>query len=487
LNHETVISVRHLTKTYRIWDSPASRLSVPLWQSLGSLLPGRGLLQRGIQARAHRGYRDFCALQDVSFEVHRGECLGIVGRNGAGKSTLLQLITGTLRPTTGTVDVRGRVAALLELGSGFNPDFTGRENVFLNASILGLTQQQIEARYDDILRFAEIGDFIDEPVKVYSSGMTVRLAFAVIAHVDADVLIIDEALAVGDARFQLKCARAIDRFIERGVTLLFVSHDTGMVKRLCNRAMLIEHGRSIFTGAPNKVVNLYSKLLADGGSLEALAPDLEALQRAPAETPVPAKEPAPTDEPPAPAMTSVDVPAEESVPLPPEAVVRSARMLADERAHVQVSGHEYAYGGELGRIRPPRLAGADGTVRDWFTSGEQVTLHMEVEAFESMAEPIYALTVKDRRGQEVYGTNTLFSKQPAPAIAAGGRQVVEFRFPMNLIQGTYFISLGWTQFVGEELVVVHRRYDVIKLDVHGVDNAFGIANLWARINVDTAP
>src|SRR5690606_10580997 len=218
---DVAISVRNVGKTFRLYKRPQDRL-----------------LERFSRKRL---FREFHALTDIDFEVQKGETVGIIGRNGSGKSTLLQLICGTLTPSIGEITVNGRVAALLELGAGFNPEFTGRENVFLNATILGLTHEEIEARLDDIFAFADIGDFIDQPVKTYSSGMYVRLAFAVIAHVDADVLIIDEALAVGDALFTQKCMRFLRRFREHG-TILFVSHDSHAVTNLCERAVWLRDG-----------------------------------------------------------------------------------------------------------------------------------------------------------------------------------------------------------------------------------------------------
>ena len=278
MSTEPIISVCNVSKVYPIWENPANRLYSPLWRAGAKLMSPHTGWHSAFSRRAKRGYRDFFAIRDLSLKVRKGESVGIIGRNGSGKSTLLQIIAGTLQPTVGSVKVTGRVAALLELGSGFNPDFTGKENVYLNAAVLGLSRPEIEARYEAIAAFAEIGEFIDEPVRTYSSGMVVRLAFAVAAHVDPDILIVDEALSVGDARFQLKCARAIDRFIAQGVTLLFVSHDSSMVKRLCQRAILLEHGGVVYAGKPNDVVNLYSKLLADGGSVDALTADIAALQ-----------------------------------------------------------------------------------------------------------------------------------------------------------------------------------------------------------------
>lgn len=258
-SNEIAISVTGLSKCYEIYLTPRDRLKQ-------FLLPR---LQRTLGMPQKKYFREFWALKDISFEIKRGETVGIVGRNGSGKSTLLQLICGTLSPTNGSVRLNGRVAALLELGSGFNPEFTGRENVYMNAAILGLTAPEIESRYDEIVAFADIGDFIEQPVKTYSSGMMVRLAFSVSVHVDPDILIIDEALSVGDAYFQAKCAKIIQSIISRGATVLFVSHDTGSVKSLCNRALLLDSGSKKFMGDVNTAVEIYySALVANQPSPE---------------------------------------------------------------------------------------------------------------------------------------------------------------------------------------------------------------------------
>lgn len=495
---EPVISVRDVSKAYRIWENPTSRLSSPLWQAASQFLPRSSRLGQNLLARSQAAYEDFYALQNVSFEIQRGESWGIIGRNGSGKSTLLQLIAGTLQPTSGSVQVRGKVAALLELGSGFNPDFTGRENVYLNATVLGLRREQIDARYEAIAAFAEIGEFINHPVQTYSSGMVMRLAFAVAVHVDPDILIVDEALSVGDARFQLKCARAIDRFVSQGVTLLFVSHDSSMVKRLCHSAVLLEKGRIVYDGRPNDVVNLYSKLIADGGSVEALASDVAALRATPASSLSSANAPAAND--PAIAHDRSAVPQDASAevkslrlriqaletllnshPDSAEMAKRAEDLLADERSHVQVSGQEFAYGGKAGRIHEVSVAGADGEARTWFSTGEPIVVKMIVEAQDYFPEPIFALTVKNTAGTEVYGTNTFFSNQPALEVKPGEWREVTFAFNLDLMPGHYFLSFGFTHFVGSELVVAHRRYDAIKLEIHGRDRTFGIANLKAAI------
>ena len=251
------LALRRITKTYRLWSTPGSRLWVPLLHRLADLLAPLPGLARKLRALADARVHHHHALHDINLTLKRGEALGIIGHNGSGKSTLLQIVAGVLEPSAGTVQVHGRIAALLELGSGFNPELTGRENVKVNAAILGLSPTQIRERMDDIVAFADIGDYIDEPVKTYSSGMALRLAFAVQVHTDPDILIVDEALAVGDAAFQAKAMARIDEILQRGTTLLFVGHDLNAVKAFCHRAMLLENGRIVMEGLPDEVITEY--------------------------------------------------------------------------------------------------------------------------------------------------------------------------------------------------------------------------------------
>jgi len=250
-SEEIAIHVRELGKSYQIYDRPQDRLKQSVMPRL------RGLLGKVTP----NYYREFWALRDLSFDVRKGETVGIIGRNGSGKSTLLQVICGTLTPTTGTVETTGRVAALLELGAGFNPEFTGRENVYLNGSVLGLTQEEIDQRFDAIAAFADIGEFIEQPVKSYSSGMVVRLGFAVAINVDPEILVVDEALAVGDEIFQRKCFSRIETIKSKGATILFVSHSGATVVGLCDRAILLDGGERLATGLPKQIVGRYQKLL----------------------------------------------------------------------------------------------------------------------------------------------------------------------------------------------------------------------------------
>lgn len=254
---DVAIEVRGLSKVYRLWSTPAARLWVPLLFRLQRVCAWLPPVARRLRRAIDHRLRYHHALEDITFTLHRGDALGIIGANGSGKSTLLQLVAGVLRETSGSVHVNGRIAALLELGSGFNQEMTGRENVVVNAAILGMNRAQIEARMDDIIAFADIGEYIDQPVKTYSSGMVMRLAFAVQVHVDPDILIVDEALSVGDARFQAKAMTRIDEILKRGTTLLFVGHDLNAVKSFCQRAMLMENGRIALEGAPEEVITEY--------------------------------------------------------------------------------------------------------------------------------------------------------------------------------------------------------------------------------------
>lgn len=471
------ISLQDVSKAYRMWENPAGRLVAPALEKLAALFPEKSAASRWLKNRARQSYRDFWAVKNLLLEIKKGESVGLVGRNGSGKSTLLQLIASTLQPSSGVVNVRGRVAALLELGAGFDAEFTGRENVYVNAAILGLSRSEIDAQMEAIAAFAEIGEFFDQPVKTYSSGMVVRLAFAVAAHVKPDILIVDEALSVGDARFQLKCARTIDRFIAQGVTLLFVSHDLSLVKRLCQRALLIDAGRVLYSGHPNDVANLYSKLIADGGSAETIRIDIAALEKR-------TRDGSSFPSPPAPELSSP----RETQPAPatrandqPRPHPFSAALLAGEPAQGPLTGNEFSYGGERGEIKTLTALAADSEARTTFSSGETAVFRMTVLARQPVSDPIYALTLKNTAGVDIYGTNTLFSRQPAPPIAAGETQQIDFSFPLNLPAGSYFLSFGFTHFVGDNLVVLHRRYEALKIDVHSAHRTLGLIDLRATI------
>jgi len=445
----TAIAVQGVSKCYQVYAKPRDRLAQALWGSRRTY------------------YREFWALRDISFEVPRGETLGIIGRNGSGKSTLLQVICGTLTPTTGSARVQGRVAALLELGSGFNPDMTGRENVYMNGVILGLTDREIAERFDAIAAFSEIAPFLDQPIKTYSSGMTLRLAFAVAINVDADVLVVDEALAVGDARFQLKCAKAMDRLRDSGKTLLFVSHDPGSIKRLCSEAILLDGGRMLLRAPPNQTLNVYSKLLASDRGAQAVVDDIAHIERARGEPVVAAAE------------------AEAAARMRAESEGRAALLLDSDRQHTPVTGDEFAYGGELGKIESILVTDESGAPSTTFTTGARAHVDLLLAVGDKpLADTIYAIVLKDARGVDVYGTNTYFQGSSTPEMPPGSRFRVSFDLAMNLMAGTYFLSVGWTYFEGADLKVIHRRYDAVSLTVLPEDRSIGVANCFAAIDFE---
>jgi lipopolysaccharide transport system ATP-binding protein len=436
---DAVIEVRGLGKCYQLYDKPAHRM-------LQSLIGGR-----------RRFYREFWALREVEFEVRRGETLGIIGRNGAGKSTLLQLIAGTLKPTQGSASIGGRVAALLELGSGFNPEFTGRQNVYLNASILGLSRNEVDARIDDILAYAEIGDFVDQPVRSYSTGMVMRLAFAVVAHVDADVLIIDEALAVGDAFFMQKCMRFLREFRKRG-TMLFVSHDGGAVTSLCDRAIWLEHGRVQHIGDARTVMEAYleASLIERQGGLGARSSRLLRPLTAAAAMQPDARQ---------------------------ELMDRS--ILRNDIRIFPFQPDASSFGQCKAQIAHVALCNDSGQAVAMVVAGECVGLAIELHAQEDIDSVIVGFYVKDRLGQLLFGDNTVLSHEGDFAVTAGQGFHASFRFMMpRLLPGDYFITVGVAEGTQDEHVIQHWLHEALRFTASGgtlTSGLIGIPMLDVRL------
>lgn len=403
--------------------------------------PHHRLMQMLLPASERRWYKEFHALSGIDFRVPRGQTVGIVGRNGSGKSTLLQIICGTLTPSAGDVRVQGRVAALLELGAGFAPDFTGRENVYLNATVLGLTRAEVDACFDDIAAFADIGEFIEQPVKTYSSGMYVRLAFAVAIHVKPDVLVIDEALAVGDEAFQRKCFARIEAIRAAGATVLFVSHSAGTVIDLCDRAILIDGGELIADGPPKQVVGLYQKLLytpADrarevreqirAGTATLLAG--EGSSKAAAAGTV-AAVPAPGGSGPEPYL---------------DEAMRPSSTLSYERRGA--------------RIENARLCTLAGQPVNVLAAGREYVYRYSVD-FEGAAAGVrMGMMMRTLTGVEVCGAATATPENALAAVAAGERIEVEFKFRCMLAPGTYFLNAGVLGRLAEGETYLDRRIDV---------------------------
>jgi lipopolysaccharide transport system ATP-binding protein len=415
LNPETAIKAEKLAKSYTIWASPAARLHGPLFGRVGQwpFLPvSARLLCRRL---SHESFKNFYALRDVSFEIRRGESIGIIGLNGSGKSTLLQVLAGTLQPTEGAVQTSGRVAALLELGSGFNPEFTGRENVFLNAAILGLQPAEIEARFDRIADFAEIGDFIDQPVKTYSSGMVVRLAFAVLTQVDPDILIIDEALAVGDFLFQQKCYDCLREFQKRGCTFLFVSHSMGTVLDLCGRAILLEKGCLTFDGPAKETVDVYeARSLRSRFNLgDVKSPNMSAPPSAPAQ----------------PTATA-------GVTIPSPVNGRSETALTANEGVAAPSIKTNAVS-----LKALRLLDESGSDIEVVTSGQIVRIATTISVHRQLADPHVGFKIRNVLGVVLYESNTYCLRRPLGPMTVGESVAIEFQMRLPLAEGNYSVSV----------------------------------------------
>ncbi|HZH32348.1 MAG TPA: ABC transporter ATP-binding protein [Pyrinomonadaceae bacterium] len=388
----TALRVEGVAKQYRIYDHPSDRLKETLT---------RGWLKR---------HREFWALREISFEIERGTTVGIVGPNGSGKSTLLQIITGTLAPTHGDVQVEGRVAALLELGAGFNPEFTGLENVYMNAALMGFSRADTDARLERIERFAEIGDFLHQPVKTYSSGMYVRLAFAIAVNTDPEILVVDEALSVGDTIFQHRCVRRIKEMQEAGATILFVSHEPTLVRALCSRAILLSAGRMIADGTPLEVLNRYQRVImareeayADTSGAAADAEEGGAQERA-------------------------------------GEVAFDGSAAAGARQPLQYS---YRHGNKRAEVIGAELIdAATGRASELIETGDAVAVRLRVLFHEDVAEPVCGFMIRNRHGINVYGTNTEQRGQPIGATRRGEIIEAVFNFDCWLGQEHYFVSVA---------------------------------------------
>ena len=441
MSSELAIEVAGLCKSYQIYDTPRDRLKQFILPRLRSLIvPGSSISY----------YREFRALQDVSLEVRQGETVGIIGRNGSGKSTLLQILCGTLTPTSGQTATRGRVAALLELGSGFNPEFTGSENIYMNASVLGLTRREIESRFTDIVQFADIGGFIDQPVKTYSSGMLVRLAFAVIAHVDADILVIDEALAVGDAFFTQKCMRFLRNFMKTG-TVLFVSHDTGAIRSLCSRAIWLERGQVLQQGTPKEVCESY---------LEAFYEEQQGKS----------------------SSTRMKV----SLSGQPPVAVRDQRSdfinLSNLRNDIQLFEFDPqapSFGRGAAQIIAVRFLDSLGQPLSWIVGGEEVMLRVEAMVHQPLDSPIIGFFIKDRTGQYLFGDNTFISYLDQPVRCTQGELLsAEFTFCMpRLAAGDYAITVAIADGTQHDHVQHHWVHDALFFKSESTSVAAGLVGI----------
>ena len=417
------ISVQDVTKIYRLYDKPIDRL----------------LEAMSITKKTY--HKKFFALDKISFEIEKGTTVGIIGTNGSGKSTILKIITGVLNPSSGSVEVDGNISALLELGAGFNMDYTGIENIYMNGTMMGFSREDMEKKLPEILEFADIGEFVHQPVKTYSSGMFVRLAFALAINVEPEILIVDEALSVGDVFFQAKCYKKMEEIRQKGTTILMVTHDMGSVIKYCDKVILLNRGSFVAEGKAGEIVDLYKKILANRFEIEEEV---------------------------------------EEDKLPVEAKVANTGKLMKESLSINPNLTEYGDG--RAKIYDLGLIDSKGEISNLLIKGEEFTIKERIRFFADIKQPIFTYTIKDKKGTELSGTNTMFELTDIEEVHAGDSYDVEFRQKMNLQGGEYLISMSCTGFENGQHVVYHRLYDVASITVISNKNTVGIYDMESRVS-----
>lgn len=415
-----VIEIHNLEKAYKLYSKPSDRLVEAL---------GFGRKQK---------YKEHFALKGIDMKVAQGETVGIIGTNGSGKSTLLKIITGVLNPSGGDITVQGRISALLELGAGFNMEYNGIENVYLNGTMIGFSEQEIDRRLDDILAFADIGDYVYQPVKTYSSGMFVRLAFAVAINIDPEILIVDEALSVGDVFFQAKCYHKFEEFKKMGKTILFVSHDLSSINKYCDRVILLNQGKKLGEGSPKEMIDIYKQVLV--GQYEAEE--------------------------------------EKSYDLLNDRDIRKAASFKGD-----VNPDALEYGTKEAVIVEYGVKDQDGKATGTILKQQSFSIHMKVKFAKEIKNPIFAFTVKNSKGVEITGTNTMVEKVFIENAAAGEEKEIIFTQGMNLQGGEYLLSLGVTGYEQEDFTVYHRLYDVLSLSVISDKDTVGYYDMDSRVTI----
>ena len=415
---EIAISVNEVSKVYKLYNKPSDRLKESL-----------GLTKKQVST-------DHYALNNISFKINKGETVGIIGTNGSGKSTILKIITGVLNPTKGDVKIQGRISALLELGAGFNPEYSGVENVYLNGTMIGFSKEEIDSKLDAILEFADIGEYVYQPVKTYSSGMFVRLAFAVAINIDPEILIVDEALSVGDVFFQAKCYNKFEEFKKLGKTILFVSHDLGSITKYCDRAILLNKGTMLAEGEPKEIVDLYKKVLvSDPGS-------------------------------------DIDT----------ETLVNDKKNdTTDYKSNMNVNSQLQDYGDGSAHIIDYGIIDSDGTVTNTLLKNRDFSIVMKVRFDRKINNPIFAFTIRDIKGTDITGTNTMYEKIDTKTVNNG--DVIEVRFTQKMILqgGEYLISLGCTGYEEGEFKVYNRLYDVFNITVIADKTTAGFFDMDSKV------
>lgn len=487
MSDEIAIKIDDVSKLYKLYDKPTDRLK----ESLG--------------LTKAKKYKEHYALRNVSFDVKKGECVGIIGTNGAGKSTVLKIITGVLNPTAGNVEINGRISALLELGAGFNMEYTGIENVYLNGTMIGFTREEIDAKLQDILDFADIGDFVNQPVKTYSSGMFVRLAFAVAINIDPEILIVDEALSVGDVFFQLKCFKKFDEFKKNGKTILFVSHDLSSIEKYCDKAILLDHGRNVAEGTPIDIINKYKKIMT-GMTVEEVEEQeqrkKELRDRIDSENSSEndetdningshdeADKKIPDN------IASVDGTADNSSMIGNADKVSTAGKTGDSsmaenggekklwKDNFELNPNLDEYGDMKAKIIDIGVFDADGNLTTTIIKGSTFTLRSKIKFMEDVDDPIFTYTFKTLKGQDITGTNTMFEKKGVGTAHTGDIFVASFTQEMNLQGGEYLLSMSCTSFVNDELVAHDRLYDVLNITVVSEKNTVGFYDMNSKVEI----
>lgn len=415
------IQVTDLEKIYKLYDKPSDRLKEAL-----------GLTKK-------KKYKEHHALDKVNMTIYQGETVGIIGTNGSGKSTILKIITGVLNPSKGDVNVNGRISALLELGAGFNMEYNGIENIYLNGTMIGFSEKEIAEKMDAILEFADIGDYVYQPVKTYSSGMFVRLAFAVAINIEPEILIVDEALSVGDVFFQAKCYHKFEEFKKLGKTILFVSHDLSSISKYCDRVVLLNQGTKLGEGSPKEMIDAYKRVLVGQYAVE--------------------------DE-------------------DGDSLLNDRELTAAAAAKAGVNPELLEYGTKAAEITEYYITDSEGIRTSAIIKGQEFTIHMKVEFSEDIPAPIFAFTVKNIRGVEITGTNTMFEKAFLEPVKAGEQKNVTFCQRMSLQGGEYLLSLGVTGYENNDFSVYHRLYDVLSLTVISDKDTVGYYDMDTRAVVE---
>lgn len=420
---DSVIEIKNISKIYNLYNKPSDRLKEALF------------------SRKSR-HTEFAALNDVSFNVNKGEILGIIGKNGSGKSTILKIITSVLTPTSGECIVKGKIAALLELGAGFNMEYTGIENIYLNGQMIGFSKDEMDKKLQDIIDFADIGEHIYQPVKTYSSGMFARLAFSVAISVDPDILIVDEALSVGDVFFQNKCYRRFEEFRERGKTILFVTHDMGSVIRYCNRCVLLNAGKKVAEGKPQEMVDLYKRIMVGQ-------------------------------------WNENEESSEEA------SSIQSSNVKNDQLWKDQISTNPdiEVYGDGRADIIDFGIFSDTGDIGNNVYKGDYYSIKMRVRINEDNLNPIFAFKLRDIKGTELTGTNTMLEDIDTSQCKKGDIVTITFRQKQYLQPGQYLVSLGCTAFERDQFVVYCRNYNCCVLGVVAQKGTIGIFDSESEVSV----